>query len=73
MTRSTGTLIKLLVFGVIMLVLTAFLFLVFSDSRTGATEKYSAVFEDASRLKAGESVRIAGGTFNIDETRLSAV
>lgn len=60
MTRSTGTLIKFLIFGVIMVVLTAFLFLVFSDSRTGATEKYSAVFEDASRLKAGESVRIAG-------------
>uniref|UniRef100_A0A5Q5CJF4 Virulence factor Mce family protein n=1 Tax=Mycobacterium sp. (strain JLS) TaxID=164757 RepID=A0A5Q5CJF4_MYCSJ len=60
MTRSTGTLIKFIIFGVIMVVLTAFLFLVFSDSRTGATEKYSAVFEDASRLKAGESVRIAG-------------
>jgi phospholipid/cholesterol/gamma-HCH transport system substrate-binding protein len=60
MTRSTGTLIKLAIFGLIMAVLTAFLFLVFSDSRTGPSEEYSAVFDDASRLKAGESVRIAG-------------
>jgi phospholipid/cholesterol/gamma-HCH transport system substrate-binding protein len=67
MTRSTGTLIKLGIFALIMAVLTAFLFLVFSDSRTGSAEEYSAVFEDASRLKAGESVRIAGirvGTVN---------
>lgn len=60
MTRSVGTLIKVLIFGLVMAVLTAFLFLVFSDSRTGATEEYSAVFEDASRLKADETVRIAG-------------
>ncbi|MEO3760274.1 MCE family protein [Mycobacterium sp. B14F4] len=60
MTRSTGTLIKLGIFALIMAILTGFLFLVFSDSRTGSAEEYSAVFEDASRLKAGESVRIAG-------------
>ena len=60
MTRSTGTLIKFMVFGVVMVVLTAFLFLVFSDSRTGSTNDYSAVFKDASRLKAGDSVRVAG-------------
>lgn len=60
MTRSIGTLIKFTIFGVIMAVLTAFLFLVFSETRTGSTEGYSAVFQDASRLKAGDSVRIAG-------------
>jgi phospholipid/cholesterol/gamma-HCH transport system substrate-binding protein len=60
MTRSTGTLIKFSIFGIIMAVLTAFLFLIFSDSRTGATEGYKAVFTDASRLKSGDSVRIAG-------------
>jgi phospholipid/cholesterol/gamma-HCH transport system substrate-binding protein len=60
MTRSTGTLIKFLIFGLVMIVLTAFLFLVFSESRTGKTEEYSAVFDDASRTKAGDSVRIAG-------------
>ena len=60
MTRSTGTLIKFTVFGLVMAVLTAFLFLVFSETRTGSTEGYSAIFEDASRLKEGDSVRIAG-------------
>ncbi|MGE2693004.1 MCE family protein [Mycolicibacterium pulveris] len=60
MTRSTSTLIKFTVFGVVMALLTAFLFVVFSESRTGATEEYSAVFTDASRLEAGDTVRIAG-------------
>ncbi|OBI78518.1 MCE family protein [Mycobacterium sp. E740] len=60
MTRSTGTLIKFSIFGVVMALLTAFLFVVFSESRTGSTDGYSAVFNDASRLKAGDSVRIAG-------------
>ncbi|MGV0848891.1 MCE family protein [Mycolicibacterium phlei] len=60
MTRSTSTLVKFSVFGVIMAVLTAFLFVVFSESRTGATDGYSAVFADASRLEPGDSVRIAG-------------
>ncbi|KWX66867.1 MCE family protein [Mycobacterium sp. NAZ190054] len=60
MTRSTATLIKFTVFGVVMVMLTAFLFLVFSDTRTGAAYEYSAVFKDASRLKSGDTVRIAG-------------
>ena len=60
MTRSVGTLIKFGIFGLVMAVLTAFLFVVFGESRTGATNDYSAVFADASRLEAGDSVRIAG-------------
>jgi phospholipid/cholesterol/gamma-HCH transport system substrate-binding protein len=60
MTRSVGTLIKFGIFGLVMAVLTAFLFVVFGESRTGATNEYSAVFADASRLEAGDSVRIAG-------------
>ena len=60
MTRSVGTLIKFGIFGLVMAVLTAFLFLIFGESRTGATNGYSAVFADASRLEAGDSVRIAG-------------
>jgi phospholipid/cholesterol/gamma-HCH transport system substrate-binding protein len=60
MTRTTGTLIKFIAFGLIMALLTAFLFLVFSDSRTGSTNKYSAIFTDASRLETGDTVRIAG-------------
>lgn len=60
MTRSTATLIKFSIFGVVMALLTAFLFVVFSESRTGATYEYSAIFENASRLKEGDTVRIAG-------------
>ena len=60
MMRSTGTLIKFSIFGVIMAMLTAFLFVVFNETRTGATNDYSAVFADASRLEAGDTVRIAG-------------
>ncbi|MFA7512647.1 MAG: MCE family protein, partial [Mycolicibacterium vanbaalenii] len=33
---------------------------VFSDTRTGAANEYTAVFKDASRLKTGDTVRIAG-------------
>ena len=60
MTRSTGTLIKFTIFGVVMAILTAFLFFIFSDARTGSANDYSAVFKDASRLKEGDTVRIAG-------------
>jgi phospholipid/cholesterol/gamma-HCH transport system substrate-binding protein len=60
MTRSTSTLIKFTAFGLVMALLTAFLFLVFNETRTGATNGYSAVFADASRLEAGDTVRIAG-------------
>jgi phospholipid/cholesterol/gamma-HCH transport system substrate-binding protein len=60
MTRSTRTLIKFPVFGVVMAMLTAFLFFIFGQVRTGATNGYSAVFADASRLKTGNTVRVAG-------------
>jgi len=60
MTGIAGTLIKFLSFTVVMSILTVFLFLVFSDARTGATNQYSAVFTDASRLETGDTVRIAG-------------
>jgi len=62
-----ATLIKFGAFAVVMAVLTAFLFFIFGQYRTGATTGYSAVFADASRLKAGQSVRVAGirvGTVN---------
>jgi phospholipid/cholesterol/gamma-HCH transport system substrate-binding protein len=60
MTRSTGTLIKFTIFGVVMAMLTAFLFFIFGQVRTGATNGYSAVFADASRLESGDTVRVAG-------------
>ena len=62
-----ATLVKFGVFAVVMAVLTAFLFFIFGQYRTGATIGYSAVFADASRLKSGDSVRVAGirvGTVN---------
>ena len=61
------TLVKFGVFAVVMSVLTAFLFFTFGQYRTGAVTGYSAVFNDASRLKDGDSVRVAGvrvGTVN---------
>jgi phospholipid/cholesterol/gamma-HCH transport system substrate-binding protein len=61
------TLVKFGVFAVVMSVLTLFLFFTFGQYRTGAVTGYSAMFNDASRLKAGDSVRVAGvrvGTVN---------
>jgi phospholipid/cholesterol/gamma-HCH transport system substrate-binding protein len=60
MTRATGTLIKFTIFGVVMAMLTAFLFFIFGEVRTGSTNGYSAIFTDASRLKSGDTVRVAG-------------
>ena len=60
MTRPVGTLIKFTIFGIVMAVLTAFLFFIFGQVRTGATNGYSAIFSDASRLKTGDTVRVAG-------------
>lgn len=54
------TIIKLGVFGVVMLLLTGCLFLIFGQFRGGATTDYTAVFRDASSLSAGDSVRVAG-------------
>lgn len=67
MTRTSTTLLKFGVFAAVMVVLTAFLFAIFAEVRTGATTGYTAVFKDASRLKSGDSVRVAGirvGTVN---------
>jgi phospholipid/cholesterol/gamma-HCH transport system substrate-binding protein len=62
-----GTVIKFAVFAAVMVVLTAFLFFIFGQYRTGSATGYSAVFADASRLRPGQTVRIAGirvGTVN---------
>ncbi|ORV99949.1 MCE family protein [Mycobacterium kyorinense] len=67
MSGVRATLVKFGVFALVMSVLTAFLFFIFGQYRTGATTGYSAVFNDASRLKTGDSVRVAGirvGTVN---------
>jgi phospholipid/cholesterol/gamma-HCH transport system substrate-binding protein len=67
MTRTGWTFAKFGTFAVVMVLLTALLFAIFGEVRTGSTAGYSAVFKDASRLKAGDSVRVAGirvGTVN---------
>jgi phospholipid/cholesterol/gamma-HCH transport system substrate-binding protein len=61
------TMVKFGLFGVVMALLTASLFFIFGQYQTGSTKDYSAVFADVSRLKAGQSVRVAGmrvGTVN---------
>ncbi|BCP14269.1 MCE family protein [Mycobacterium paraintracellulare] len=55
-----GTFIKITAFATVMTALTVFLFFIFGQYQTGPVNKYSAVFADASELKAGESVRVAG-------------
>jgi phospholipid/cholesterol/gamma-HCH transport system substrate-binding protein len=57
---TRGHILKFGAFGVVMVVLTAFLFMIFGQYRTGATNAYSAVFVDVSGLKTGDSVRAGG-------------
>jgi phospholipid/cholesterol/gamma-HCH transport system substrate-binding protein len=64
---------KFAAFGVVMAALTASLFMVFGEYRSGSTSDYSAVFTDASSLESGDSVRVAGvrvGT--VDQVTLRA-
>jgi phospholipid/cholesterol/gamma-HCH transport system substrate-binding protein len=58
--RTRATLIKFASFAVVMAILSSFLFFIFGQYRTGSTTGYSAVFTDVSRLKPGQSVRVAG-------------
>ncbi|HET6734419.1 MCE family protein [Mycobacterium sp.] len=55
-----GALPRFGIFAVVMAVLSGFLFFVFGEYRTGSENTYSAVFADASSLKSGDSVRVAG-------------
>jgi len=55
-----ATIVKFGIYVVVMAVLTAFLFVLFGQYRGGATAKYSALFANASRLKAGQTVRVGG-------------
>jgi phospholipid/cholesterol/gamma-HCH transport system substrate-binding protein len=59
--------LKFGIFAAVMLMLTISLFFVFGQFRNGPTHGYSAVLIDASQLKTGDSVRVAGirvGTVN---------
>jgi phospholipid/cholesterol/gamma-HCH transport system substrate-binding protein len=58
--RGNGTLAKVGVFTVAMLLVAAGLVVVFGEFRFAADNVYHATFKDASRLKSGQDVRIAG-------------
>ncbi|MBE1551643.1 phospholipid/cholesterol/gamma-HCH transport system substrate-binding protein [Mycobacterium sp. OAS707] len=60
MRRLGLTAVKFGVFAAVMVVLTAGMFLIFDQYQTGAKTRYSAIFTDASSLRAGASVRMAG-------------
>jgi phospholipid/cholesterol/gamma-HCH transport system substrate-binding protein len=60
MTGGTTTIIKFTSFAVVMAILTGCLFAIFGQYRAGSTNGYSAVFTNVSRLKAGDTVRVAG-------------
>jgi phospholipid/cholesterol/gamma-HCH transport system substrate-binding protein len=60
MTALWKTIVKVGAFGVIMTLLTVALFAIFGQYRSGSDNSYSAVFGDASSLKSGDSVRVAG-------------
>lgn len=67
MSGSRAMIIKFGTFAAVMILLTVFLFFIFGQYTTGSTNGYSAVFTDVSRLKSGETVRVAGvrvGTVN---------
>lgn len=60
MSALARTAIKFGAFALTMVVLTAGLFAIFSQYRSGSTVGYSALFRDASSLKSGDSVRVSG-------------
>jgi phospholipid/cholesterol/gamma-HCH transport system substrate-binding protein len=60
MTGGRALFVKFGIFALVMTILTGFLILIFGQYRTGSTNAYSAVFNDISGLKKGDSVRAGG-------------
>jgi phospholipid/cholesterol/gamma-HCH transport system substrate-binding protein len=60
MPSHRSMMIKVIIFTVAMLLVSAGLVVVFGDFRFGPESTYHATFIDASRLKSGQKVRIAG-------------
>jgi phospholipid/cholesterol/gamma-HCH transport system substrate-binding protein len=60
MIRSRNTVRNFVIFAVVMVLLTGVLFLTFSQYRSGPTKGYSAIFADASQIRTGDTVRVAG-------------
>jgi phospholipid/cholesterol/gamma-HCH transport system substrate-binding protein len=60
MSSFRRTVVKFGLFTAVMLVMSGFLFVIFGQFRAGSTRDYTAVFANASQLKGGDSVRVAG-------------
>jgi phospholipid/cholesterol/gamma-HCH transport system substrate-binding protein len=60
MKRIPANYLKFIAFASVMVVLTGFLIAVFGQFRGGSTNGYTAIFNDVSSLKAGDSVRVSG-------------
>jgi phospholipid/cholesterol/gamma-HCH transport system substrate-binding protein len=60
MNRAYRNMLKFGTFAVVMVSLTAFLFVIFGQYSGRSTDQYAAVFSDASSLRAGDSVRVSG-------------
>ena len=58
--KITGTAIKLGAFALVLLLFTAIIIVVFGQMRFDRTTGYSAVFSNASGLRAGQFVRASG-------------
>ena len=58
--KITGTAIKLGAFSLVLLLFTAIIIVVFGQMRFDRTTGYSAVFSNASGLRAGQFVRASG-------------
>lgn len=58
--NARGAAVKFAIFAVVMMIASGFLFMVLGETRTGSTKDYKAIFADASSLRAGNSVRVAG-------------
>jgi phospholipid/cholesterol/gamma-HCH transport system substrate-binding protein len=58
--KLTGTVIKLGIFSLVLLLFTAIIIVVFGQMRFNRTTGYSAIFSNASGLRAGEFVRASG-------------
>lgn len=60
MSSGRRTVVSVSIFTVVMLLVATSLIVVFGEFRFAAEDKYRATFTDASRLKTGQDVRIAG-------------
>jgi phospholipid/cholesterol/gamma-HCH transport system substrate-binding protein len=58
--KITGTVIKLGIFSLVLLLFTAIIVVVFGQMRFDRTTGYSAIFSNASGLRAGQFVRASG-------------